>query len=217
MLRGLVMSARLYTAVSSAGYSASVTGATSAAAAVLALAASASALALAPVRAATRRFSAWASCRRRCRLKASASLSRLEVPTTVICRPGRSVNALATLSRPCLALSDSVALPASNVMVLDSPLPPPRPPVSRLNGDVTALTIRLTSAFQISGPTLNCGSLMEPDNGKSTLMTPLRSASSATASRTGRLFGAPCTSSPNCSWFNTMLLVAVSRPSGAIL
>ena len=72
-------------------------------------------------------------------------------------------------------------------------------------------------AFQISEPMLNCGSLSEPLIGRSTSMTPLLSASSATARRTGRLFGAPLTSSPNRSWLSTRLLLAVKRPSGSIL
>ncbi|MCY1535809.1 hypothetical protein D9M68_712310 [compost metagenome] len=122
------------------------------------------------------------------------------------------------MSRLSLAPLLSVELPGSKVMALESPLPPPpRPPVSRLNGAVTALTIRLTTALKISGPMLNCGSLSEPRSGRSTSITPLRSASRVTARRTGRLLGAPATSSPNFSWLSTSLLVAVSWPSGAIL
>ena len=80
-----------------------------------------------------------------------------------------------------------------------------------------ARPIRLTMALTMIGPTENCGSFSEPLMGKSRSITPWLSASSAVASLTGRLAGAPGTGSPNSSWFSTSLLLAVRRPSGSTL
>ena len=165
-----------------------------------------------------RRFSARSIRIRRARLRASCSASMLAWPTTVIFRAGRDSSALAILSRLSRASGDSSALPAAKGTVFSSsPAPPPSAPASRLKGDVMALTIRLPIALKMTGPRRNCGSLMEPLTGRSMSITPSRSASSAVASRTGRLVGAPGTSSPNTSWRSTILLLAVSCPSGSIL
>ena len=85
------------------------------------------------------------------------------------------------------------------------------------NGAVIAFMMRLPMTLRMTGPRLKSGSLSEPLIGKSTSMTPLRSASSATARRTGKLAGAPLTSSPNASCLSTSLLLAVSWPSGSTL
>ena len=77
-----------------------------------------------------------------------------------------------------------------------------------------AFMTTLPTTFMMTGNRLNCGSFSEPLMGRLRSITPLRSASSATASFTGKLFGAPSTLSPKVSWLSTTLLVAVSCPFG---
>jgi hypothetical protein len=74
--------------------------------------------------------------------------------------------------------------------------------------------MRLPSAFMTTPKSENWGSLIEPLTGRSTSITPFRSASSATASLTGRLAVDPSTFSPKTSWLRTIRLLAVSWPSG---
>ena len=107
----------------------------------------------------------------------------------------------------------SVAVPGANSTVEVS-LPPPPLEASSANGAVTALTIRLPIAFRITPASENCGSLIEPLTGRSMSITPLRSASSAAASLTGRLAVEPSAFSPKTSWLRTIRLLAVSWPSG---
>jgi hypothetical protein len=76
----------------------------------------------------------------------------------------------------------------ANSIVDVSPLPPPLD-ASSANGDVTALTIRLPISLKTMPASENCGSLSEPLTGRSMSITPFLSASSATASLTGRFGG----------------------------
>ncbi|MNT37775.1 hypothetical protein D3C72_1739310 [compost metagenome] len=138
------------------------------------------------------------------------------MPVTVILSAGRSAKALTTLPRFCCASGVSVALPGAKGTLLISS-PPPNALASRLKGEVSALPIRLTMILKITGPMLNCGSFREPLMGRSRSITPLRSASRATASFTGRLLGAPSTGSPKVSWWRTSRLLAVSWPLGSTL
>ncbi len=73
-------------------------------------------------------------------------------------------------------------------------------------------------SLKMMGARRNWGSLIEPLTGRLMSITPLRSASSATASFTGRLGASlPATRSPKLSWLSTIWLLAVSWPSGSIL
>ena len=140
------------------------------------------------------------------------------MPTTVSLSCGRSVSALAIWSSCSRALGCSCALPgAKATLAMSSPPAPPSARASSVNGAVMARPIRLTTALKMIGPMENCGSFSEPLMGRSRSITPLLSASSAVASFTGRLAGAPCTGSPKVSWLSTSLLLAVRRPSGSTL
>ncbi len=137
------------------------------------------------------------------------------MPVTVMISTGRSASTLATRSRPAVACALSAALPgAKGTVPSSSPPLPPKALASKVNGAVMALVIRLTMTFRITEPRLNCGSFSEPEIGRLMSITPLRSASSATASFTGRLAVEPSTFSPKASWLSTMLLLALSCPSG---
>ena len=127
---------------------------------------------------------------------------------------GRSASALAILSSVSFAAGVSVDVPGANSIVEASLPLLPNADASSENGAVTALTIRLVMTFQMIPPSENCGSFIEPLTGRSRSITPWRSASSATASLTGRLAVEPSTLSPNASWLRTILLLAVSWPSG---
>jgi hypothetical protein len=202
------MSARRYTSFSSSGYSASLTVSSAPAGALAAEAAAAARPA------AWRRFSLRTSCCRRCFFQASASTSSRLSPITVRLSCGRSASALAILSRLSRAAGTRPALPGANSTRLDSPPPPPNAPDRSEKGDVTAFAIRLLITFQTTLASENCGSFSEPLTGRSRSMTPFRSVSSATASFTGRLAVEPSALSPKASWLRTILLLAVSCPSG---
>ena len=94
-LRGLVTSERLYTSLSKAGYSASLT----------VMAAVCVAFAPEPDETRLRRFSAATKALSRSFLKPSRSTSALAWPITVILSAGRSCSAFTTLSKPALAAS----------------------------------------------------------------------------------------------------------------
>ena len=90
-------------------------------------------------------------------------------------------------------------------------------PASQAKGAVTTFTSRLPIILNTRPITLNCGSLIEPLMGRLTSMTPLRSASSARASRTGRLVALGLSMrSPKVSWFRMIWLRASSRPSASM-
>ncbi len=129
---------------------------------------------------------------------------------------GRSFNAVATLSSAACEASVMLAVPGWNSMRL-KPLPSAPPPSSE-NGAVTTLVNRLTMAFRINPPRLNCGSSSEPDSGRSMSITPLRSCSSATANRTGRLVASGLSDlGPSTSWLTMIWLRASSLPCSSIL